>query len=91
VPQGEARTRIGLPMEAPVAIFFGSIHPSKGVSDVITAWPEVLSLVPDARLVIVGKPVRVDPRQIRTPADRRPRGIGQRPNPVRTCEPRRGQ
>ncbi len=35
MPQGAARTRIGLPMEASVALFFGSIHPAIKPSQVI--------------------------------------------------------
>jgi D-inositol-3-phosphate glycosyltransferase len=50
-----ARTRLGIPAEAPVALFFGSQRPSKGLALLLDAWPLVRAGLPDALLVIAGR------------------------------------
>ncbi len=50
-----ARRRLGLG-EEPVVLFVGRIQPLKGVDVAVDAMAEVLDVVPDARLVIVGGP-----------------------------------
>jgi glycosyltransferase involved in cell wall biosynthesis len=62
VPQSDARRRLGLDVANPVALFFGAIRRSKGLDVLLHAWKEVAHQLPDAILVVVGKPVRgVDP------------------------------
>lgn len=51
-----ARARLDLPMNAPVALFFGSIRPYKGVDFLLEAFARMLPRLPEARLVIAGKP-----------------------------------
>lgn len=50
----QLRETFGLPKEGPVVMFAGSIVPRKGVELLIRAWPQVLAVVPDATLVLVG-------------------------------------
>jgi glycosyltransferase involved in cell wall biosynthesis len=38
----------------PVALFLGVVRPEKGVYELLAAWGQVLSKLPDARLVIAG-------------------------------------
>ncbi|MBI1886463.1 MAG: glycosyltransferase [Chloroflexi bacterium] len=52
----EARAKLEIPAEAPVALCFGNIRPYKGVEVLLQAWPEVLKACPPARLVVAGKP-----------------------------------
>lgn len=49
------RSEIGLPPGAPVAGTVGRLAKMKGHSDLLRAWPQVLSTVPDARLLVVGE------------------------------------
>jgi glycosyltransferase involved in cell wall biosynthesis len=56
--QASARGRLHLPPEAPVALFFGSLRPAKGLGLLLDAWPMVRSAVPDALLLVVGRPYR---------------------------------
>jgi D-inositol-3-phosphate glycosyltransferase len=61
--QSEARARLGLLDDSPVALFFGTIRPSKGLEVLLAAWAVVVSKMPDAILLIVGKPYKgLDPR-----------------------------
>jgi glycosyltransferase involved in cell wall biosynthesis len=48
------RSKLGLPVDAPLAIFTGRLVPNKRVNMLVEIWPEVLSVLPDARLLIVG-------------------------------------
>ncbi|MDZ4286526.1 MAG: glycosyltransferase family 4 protein [Prosthecobacter sp.] len=50
----ELRRRLGLPVEGKLAIFVGNIVPRKGVHLLLNAWLKVISVVPDAHLVLVG-------------------------------------
>jgi glycosyltransferase involved in cell wall biosynthesis len=57
-PQGSrdrvaARKLLGL-ADVPTAVCVGDLAPQKGQVDLLEAWPQVASGVPDARLVIVG-------------------------------------
>jgi D-inositol-3-phosphate glycosyltransferase len=56
--QREARARLGLPPDVPIALFFGAIRPSKGLEVLTAAWQDVRRRVPDAHLVIAGKPFK---------------------------------
>ena len=54
----DLRARHGLPADAPVVVFFGTLLPSKGVDDLLDAWVSVRRRRPDARLLIAGNPSR---------------------------------
>ena len=54
----DLRARYGLPPDAPVAVFFGRLLPSKGLTDLMDAFAIVRGRRPDARLVIAGPPQR---------------------------------
>jgi glycosyltransferase involved in cell wall biosynthesis len=56
--QSDARTRLGIPAGARVALFFGAIRPSKGLDVLLAAWPAVSAIIPDALLLVVGKPYK---------------------------------
>jgi D-inositol-3-phosphate glycosyltransferase len=56
--QVDARRELGLALDRPVALFFGAIRPGKGLADLIRAWPAVVAEVPDALLVVAGKPFK---------------------------------
>ena len=48
-----ARKRLGLP-EGPLVVCLGRICRAKGQDQLVEAWPDVLTRVPEARLVLVG-------------------------------------
>lgn len=52
-----------LPRDRKIVLFFGNLEPRKGVLDLITAFPAILQQVPDASLVIIGKPFGDDPER----------------------------
>ena len=58
LPQSEARARLGVSKHVPVALFFGTIRPSKGLEVLIKAWALVAKTMPDALLLVVGKPYK---------------------------------
>jgi glycosyltransferase involved in cell wall biosynthesis len=55
-PPGRRRLReaLGLPLDAPIAIFVGIVNPRKGVDRLLDAWPAVEARHPEATLVLVG-------------------------------------
>jgi len=57
-----ARTKLGLPHDAPIAVCAGRLAiAQKGQDVLLAAWPAVEAAVPDARLVLVGDgPDRAD-------------------------------
>ena len=55
VPRAEARARLGLPVEAPVLLFFGFVRRYKGIGVLLEAMPEVARRVPNVRLVVAGE------------------------------------
>jgi glycosyltransferase involved in cell wall biosynthesis len=55
LPHSEARSRLGLPQEAPVVLFFGFIRRYKGLMDLLHSLPKVLTVRPDVRLVVAGE------------------------------------
>lgn len=61
--QGLARSQLGLPQSAPIALFFGTLRASKGLDILAAAWPRVIEVVPDALLVVAGQPDRDLDRQ----------------------------
>lgn len=50
--RSDVRHQLGLPVNAPVALFFGKVEPYKGVDLLAEAWGAVRT--PEARLIIVG-------------------------------------
>lgn len=55
VSSDEARRRLGLPLDAPVFLFFGFIRRYKGLHVLLDAVPDVLRRVPAARVVVAGE------------------------------------
>lgn len=51
----EAREKLGLPLEAPVLLFFGFIRRYKGLHTLLEAMPRVLERLPDVRLIVAGE------------------------------------
>ncbi|MFF1908894.1 glycosyltransferase [Kitasatospora sp. NPDC058218] len=49
-----ARIALGLDLDAPLAVCVGRLCRQKGQDVLLDAWPEVLRLVPQARLALVG-------------------------------------
>ena len=65
--QREARTRLGLPLEGPIAVYAGHVGPAKGV-DVLVS---LAAAVPQASIVIVGtSPDSPDGQRLREAARR---------------------
>ena len=58
LPQTEARARLDVPPDIPVALFFGTIRPSKGLEVLLEAWALVAPQMPDALLLVTGKPYK---------------------------------
>ena len=56
VSKGKARAALGLPMDAPVLLFFGFVRKYKGLHVLLEALPSVLEALPDAHLVVAGEP-----------------------------------
>ncbi len=55
LPMNEARSRLKLPDEAPVLLFFGFVRQYKGLDVLLNAMPLILREQPDARLVVAGE------------------------------------
>jgi teichuronic acid biosynthesis glycosyltransferase TuaC len=49
-----ARRELGLPLDAPLAVYVGNLKPEKGVLDLGKAWGSVAERVPGATLLFVG-------------------------------------
>lgn len=60
--QTVARRRLQLSAGVPIALFFGSMRPTKGLETLLAAWPLVRAHLPNARLLIAGRPQRDSPR-----------------------------
>ena len=54
--RGELRQRYGLGGDEPVALFFGTLAPSKGLPVLLEAFVTVRRRLPRARLLVVGYP-----------------------------------
>lgn len=65
-PVAAARQRLGLP-DAPTAVCVGRLAEQKGQDLLFDVWPEVLSAVPNAQLVLVGDGPLRQPLEARTP------------------------
>jgi glycosyltransferase involved in cell wall biosynthesis len=55
VSQEEARKLLGLPLDAPVLLFFGIVREYKGLQDVLAALPKVQAQVGRVVLVVAGE------------------------------------
>jgi len=55
VSRQAARVKLGLAMDSPVILFFGLVRPYKGLQDVVSALPLVVSELPGLRLVVAGE------------------------------------
>lgn len=53
------RLPVDLATSEPMVLFAGLLREYKGVEDLLAAWPIVRQRVPDARLVVAGRPVDV--------------------------------
>lgn len=53
-PRPEVRRRFGVPPDAPLLVFFGFVHPVKGLPYLIEALPALRARRPDLRLLVVG-------------------------------------
>ena len=51
---------VDLPDGAPVVVLAGLLRDYKGVDVLLEAWPSVVARVPDARLVVAGRPMGID-------------------------------
>jgi glycosyltransferase involved in cell wall biosynthesis len=56
VPREEARARLHLPPDVPIALFFGAIKPYKRLDFALRSLARVLERLPSARLLIAGRP-----------------------------------
>jgi D-inositol-3-phosphate glycosyltransferase len=54
-PQAQARARLGLPLDAPIVLFFGMMRPYKGIDHLLEAFVQVHAALPTARLLLVGR------------------------------------
>src|SRR5918997_5963808 len=52
--RSEVRSRCGWPPDAEVVVYFGFLHPVKGIENLLKAHKEVLKRRPKARLLLVG-------------------------------------
>jgi glycosyltransferase involved in cell wall biosynthesis len=52
--RGALRRRLGLTESQPLSLFVGRLHPEKGLDAAIAAFAEVVNLIPEAHLAIVG-------------------------------------
>lgn len=48
------RAWLGLPYQAPIVVFIGSLNRGKGLGILMSAWQEVIGQYPDAHLLLVG-------------------------------------
>lgn len=55
VGRAEARTRLGVPADASIVLFFGKVARYKGVQDLVAVWPAVREAFPGALLLVVGQ------------------------------------
>jgi glycosyltransferase involved in cell wall biosynthesis len=56
--QAAARSSLDLPAGRPVALFFGTIRPAKGLDVLLGAWATVAKRAPEALLLVTGKPFK---------------------------------
>ena len=54
--QAQARARLGLPADAPVFLFFGSVRAYKGLDILLAAFARAAASRPDLHLLVAGRP-----------------------------------
>jgi len=57
---GPKRLPVSLPDDAPTVVMAGLLRPYKGADVLLEAWPAVRAAIPNAQLVIAGKPMGVE-------------------------------
>lgn len=67
-----SQRRLAVPAVAPLVVFAGRFVESKGLLDLVAAWPEVLRRLGDAYLWLIGE----GPQQARLAAEIEGRGLG---------------
>lgn len=55
ISKEEARKRLGLPLDAPVLLFFGIIRKYKGLKSILTAMPEIRNRLGKVTLLVAGE------------------------------------
>jgi glycosyltransferase involved in cell wall biosynthesis len=58
--QSVARDKLGLPQDARIILFQGEIRPVKGLEYLLRAMPDILRYIPQAVLVVAGRPHGMD-------------------------------
>jgi D-inositol-3-phosphate glycosyltransferase len=61
----ESRSELRIPFSSKVILSFGVVRRSKGQAVLVLAMPALLEAVPDAFLVIAGRPMRTEGREIK--------------------------
>ncbi len=56
----KARKVLGIPEDAITLLFFGHIKKAKGLEILLNAMPEIVARYPETRLIIAGRPWKVD-------------------------------
>ena len=59
-PRSKARKKLNIPDNAKIFLFFGHIKKVKGLDLLIEAMPMVLNKYPEAKLLIAGRPWKID-------------------------------
>ena len=60
IDRTEARKQLNLPLDQKLVLFFGQIKKVKGLDVLLRAWAIVCEQMKDAKLVVVGRPWKVD-------------------------------
>ncbi len=55
IPREEARSRLGVPADAELLLFFGFVRPYKGLRYLLEAMPIIVAARPKARLIVAGE------------------------------------
>ncbi|MEP7234436.1 MAG: glycosyltransferase, partial [Ignavibacteriota bacterium] len=55
IDRNDAKSRLGIPADAPTILFFGYIRKYKGLDILLRAMPEILRTLPELRLIVAGE------------------------------------
>jgi glycosyltransferase involved in cell wall biosynthesis len=55
IPRDEARRQLGLPLDVPILLFFGTVREYKGLQDALAALPDVKAQLGRVMLVVAGE------------------------------------
>lgn len=75
VSKAEARTHLGIPMNAKVFTILGQLRPYKGLEDLIVAYEKVAADRDDCWLVLAGKPLQISVEELQRRLQHLPRAI----------------